>query len=247
MGALQNKIAVITGGASGIGRATAERFAAEGATVVIGDVQDGVAVVRSITDADGSAFFLRTDVTDSAQVRALIAATESRHGRLDVLVAAAGIGGGSATTVDYSEADFDRVIAVNLRGVFLAMKHGLSAMQRVGQGAIVNIASVLGLVGLPRTPGYSAAKGGVIQLTRTAAVEYAQQGIRVNCICPGVIDTPMARAAGELAMQQFATLQPLGRLGTAAEVAAAAVFLASDQAAFVTGAAFVIDGGFTAQ
>jgi NAD(P)-dependent dehydrogenase (short-subunit alcohol dehydrogenase family) len=247
MSCLAGRVAVITGAASGIGRATAERFAAEGAAVVLGDVQDAGEFVHAITARGGTASFVPTEVAESAQLRALIAEAERRHGQLDVLVAAAGIGGGRGTTAEYSEDDFDRVIGVDLKGVFLAMKHALPALERRGGGAIVTIASVLGLVGMPDTPAYSAAKGGVMQLTKVAAIEYAAKRIRVNCVCPGMIDTPMARRSGERARQQFIDWQPLGRLGTAEEVAAAAVFLASDRASFVTGAAFVIDGGFTAQ
>jgi NAD(P)-dependent dehydrogenase (short-subunit alcohol dehydrogenase family) len=247
VGVLEGKVAVITGGASGIGRAAAERFAAEGAAVTIGDVQDAGPVVAAIGARGGVAQFVPTDVAANAQVRDLMLAAQSRHGRLDVLVAAAGIGGGTEVTVDYAEAEFDRVIAVNLKGVFLAMKHALPSLARAGGAAVVNIASVLGLVGLARTPAYSAAKGGVIQLTKVAALEYARQNVRVNCICPGMIDTPMARRGGERARRQFVTWQPLGRLGEAEEVAAAALFLASDAASFVTGAVFAIDGGFTAQ
>jgi NAD(P)-dependent dehydrogenase (short-subunit alcohol dehydrogenase family) len=163
------------------------------------------------------------------------------------LVNAAGIGGGSAATADYAEADFDRVIAINLKGVFLCMKYALPAMLAAGGGVIVNIASILGMVGMPQTPAYSAAKGGVIQLTRVAALEYAGSNIRVNCIGPGIIDTPMLRnvpAAGrELLLRQ----PPIGRFGTAEEIAAAAVFLAGDASAFTTGTVLAVDGGFTAQ
>ncbi|HUI24868.1 MAG TPA: SDR family oxidoreductase [Candidatus Kryptonia bacterium] len=244
---LAGRVAVITGAASGIGRATAQRFANEGATVVIGDVHDAEETVNAICARGGAAEFVRTDVARAEDVRQLIDTAESRHGHLDVLVAAAGIGGGSGHTADYGIAEFDRVIAVNLKGVFLAMKYALPALERNGGGAIVTIASVLGLVGLPSTPGYSAAKGGVVQLTKVAALEYAGKRIRVNCICPGMTDTPMARGAGAQAQQHFAGLQPLGRLGRPDEIAETALFLASERASFVTGAAFVIDGGFTAQ
>lgn len=247
MPVLSGRVAVITGGASGIGRATAERFAAEGAAVLIGDVRDADETIAAIRARGGTAEFVRTDVANGDHVRALIAAAEERHGHLDILIAAAGIGGGGGTTADYTEADFDRVIAINLKGVFLAMKYALPAMERSGGGAIVAIASVLGIVGLPSTPAYSAAKGGVMQLAKVAALEYAAKRIRVNCICPGMIDTPMSRGAGPRAQAHFAAMQPLGRLGRADEVAATALFLASEQSTFVTGAAFVIDGGFTAQ
>jgi NAD(P)-dependent dehydrogenase (short-subunit alcohol dehydrogenase family) len=247
MGVLNGRVAIVTGGASGIGRATALLFSSEGAAVAIGDLQDASAVAEEIARRGGEGFSLAVDVSREAQVQQLIECAEGHYGRVDLLVAAAGIGGGSATTAEYAEEDFDRVMAINLKGVFLAMKHALPAMVRAGGGAIVNIASVLGMVGMARTPAYSAAKGGVVQLTRTAALEYAPQGVRVNCICPGMIDTPMARAAGDAAMQQFALWQPLGRLGHAEEVAAAALFLAADSATFVTGAVLAVDGGFTAR
>jgi NAD(P)-dependent dehydrogenase (short-subunit alcohol dehydrogenase family) len=244
MGSLIGNVAVITGGASGIGAATTRALAREGATVVVGDCQDAGPVIRDLEGQGGHASWLATDVCSSAQVQKLIAHAEEQHGRLDVLVTCAAIGGGNAPTADYAADDFERVIAVNLRGVFLAMKYAIAAMLRTGGGSIVNIASVLGLVGMARTPAYSAAKGGVVQLTKVAAVEYATRNIRVNCICPGIIDTPMARAP---AVRQFAAQQPLGRLGAADEIARTAAFLAGTRAAFITGASFVIDGGFTAQ
>lgn len=245
MGVLEEKVVVITGGASGIGRATALQCAAEGAHVVTADIQDGAPVVAAAQERD--ICFRRTDVSISADVAALMRWAVAQHGRLDVLVNAAGIGGGSAATADYAEADFDRVIAVNLKGVFLCMKHALAEMVRTGGGAIVNIASILGLVGMAQTPAYSAAKGGVIQLTKVAALEYAGHNIRVNCICPGIIDTPMLHGVPAAARQLLVERQPIGRLGRAEEIAATAVFLASDASAFTTGAVVAVDGGFTAQ
>ena len=245
MGVLEGKSIVVTGGASGIGRAAALRCAAEGAHVVIGDIQDGAGVIAAAPECDLG--FRRTDVCLSAEVATLMHWAVARHGRLDVLINAAGIGGGSAPTADYSEADFDRVIATNLKGVFLCMKHALVEMLRTGGGAIVNIASILGLVGMPQTPAYSAAKGGVVQLTKVAALDYASRNIRVNCICPGIIDTPMLQGVPAAGRQQLVGQQPIGRLGRAEEVAAAVVFLASDASAFTTGAVFAVDGGFTAQ
>jgi NAD(P)-dependent dehydrogenase (short-subunit alcohol dehydrogenase family) len=245
MGVLEGKSVVITGGASGIGRASALKCAAEGAFVVIADVQDGTPVVDAAQPHDVR--FRRTDVANAADVEALMRWTAAQHGHLDVLVNAAGVGGGSAATADYAEEDFDRVIAINLKGVFLCMKHGLGEMLGAGRGAIVNIASILGLVGLPQTPAYSAAKGGVVQLTKVAALEYASHNIRVNCICPGIIDTPMLQGVSAAARQLLLQRHPLGRLGGADEIAAAVVFLASDASAFTTGAVVAIDGGFTAQ
>jgi NAD(P)-dependent dehydrogenase (short-subunit alcohol dehydrogenase family) len=246
MGALEAKVAVVTGAASGIGRACALRAAAEGARVVAADVQDGAAVVAA-AGAAAEVLFQACDVAVAAQVEDLMRTTVARHGRLDVLIAAAGVSGGTATTAEYGDADFDRVIAVNLKGVFLSLKHALRAMLRGGGGAIVTIASVAGLVGLARTPAYSAAKGAVIQLSRVAALEYADHHIRVNCICPGMIDTPMVQRIGAPARQAFLDRQPLRRLGTPEEVAAAAVFLASDAASFTTGSVLAVDGGYTAQ
>jgi NAD(P)-dependent dehydrogenase (short-subunit alcohol dehydrogenase family) len=247
MGVLQGKVAVVTGGASGIGRAAALKCMAEGARVVVADVQDGTPVVAAARTHGQEILFRRTDVSLAADVADLMHSTGQALGRLDVLIAAAGIGGGSAATADYTEADFDRVIAVNLKGVFLCMKHAIPEMLRSGGGAIVNIASVMGLVGLPHTPAYSAAKGGVVQLTKVAALEYAARNIRVNCICPGMIDTPMTQRIPAANQRHFLDRQPLSRFGTADEIAAAAVFLASDASSFTTGATLAVDGGFTAQ
>jgi NAD(P)-dependent dehydrogenase (short-subunit alcohol dehydrogenase family) len=245
MGVLQGKAVVVTGGASGIGRAAALLCAAEGAHVVIADIQDAAGVIAAAPASD--ICFRRTDVSLSAEVATLMHWAVARRGRLDVLVNAAGIGGGSAATADYTEADFDRVIATNLKGVFLCMKHALVEMLRAGGGAIVNIASILGLVGMAQTPAYAAAKGGVVQLTKVAALDYAARNIRVNCICPGIIDTPMLQAVPAAGRQHLVEQQPIGRLGHAEEIAAAVVFLASDASAFTTGAVFAVDGGFTAQ
>jgi NAD(P)-dependent dehydrogenase (short-subunit alcohol dehydrogenase family) len=247
MGTLEHKVAIVTGGASGIGRAIALRCAVEGARVVIGDVQDGAAVIASADAGDGRVVFRRADVSRAADVADLVQHAVDTYRRLDVLVCAAGISGGIGAIADYSEADFDRVIAIDLKGVFLCMKYAIPQMLRAGGGAIVNIASIAGMVGLARTPAYSAAKAGVVQLTKVAALDYADRNIRVNCVCPGMIDTPMVQRIGVEAQQQFIARQPLRRLGTADEIAAAAVFLASDASAFTTGAALVVDGGFTAQ
>jgi NAD(P)-dependent dehydrogenase (short-subunit alcohol dehydrogenase family) len=247
MGWLHGKVAVVTGGASGIGRATAQRCATEGARVIIADVTDAGALLGADRVPLPDVTFQRTDVTVAADVAAVMRQAVVLWGRLDILVCAAGIGGGSRATADYPDTDFDRVIAVNLKGVFLCMKHAIAEMLRGGGGAIVNIASVTGLVGLPFTPAYSAAKGGVMQLSKVAALEYANRNIRVNCVCPGMIDTPLVQRIPTGARAQFLERQPLSRLGTAEEVAAAVVFLASEASAFTTGAALVVDGGFTAQ
>ncbi|MFQ5665390.1 MAG: SDR family NAD(P)-dependent oxidoreductase [Candidatus Binatia bacterium] len=248
MGVLKGKVAVVTGGASGIGAATALKCAAEGARVVIADIQDGSRIVAAAREQRHDIVFRPTDVSVSSEVKALMRWSAVQRKRIDVLVAAAGVsGGGTAATADYSDADFDRVIAVNLKGVFLSMKYAIPEMLRSGGGAIVSIASVLGLVGMPHTPAYSAAKGGVVQLTKVAALEYASRNIRVNCVCPGTIDTPMVQRVPATGRQELRNRQPIGRLGTAQEIAAAVVFLASDASAFTTGVALVVDGGYTAQ
>jgi NAD(P)-dependent dehydrogenase (short-subunit alcohol dehydrogenase family) len=247
MGQLQEKIAVVTGGASGIGRAAALKCAAEGARVVIGDAQDGASVVAAAAALGHDVAYQRVDVSAGTEVAALMRLARERGGRLDILIAAAGISGGTGATAEYAESDFDRVVAVNLKGVFLSMKYAIAEMLRTGGGAIVNIASVMGLVGLPLTPAYSAAKGGVVQLTKVAALEYAAHNIRVNCICPGMIDTPMVQRIPESGRRNFLSRQALHRLGTPEEVAAAAVFLASDASAFTTGTTLAVDGGYTAQ
>jgi len=246
VGILDAKVAVVTGGASGIGRAVALRCAAEGASVVVADVQDAAAVVDAARAQRQQIDCRRVDVAASAEVAALMRDVCARHGRLDVLVCAAGISGGTGLTADYPEPDFDQVIGINLKGVFLAMKHAIPQMLHGGGGAIVNIASIAGLIGLRGTPAYAAAKGGVIQLTKVAAVEYAERNVRVNCICPGMIDTPMVQRLPASAQEGFVARQPLSRLGTPDEIAAAAVFLAGPASAFTTGAALVVDGGYTA-
>jgi NAD(P)-dependent dehydrogenase (short-subunit alcohol dehydrogenase family) len=244
---LDRKIAVVTGAASGIGRATAVLFAAEGARVMLVDIADCTATAEQIRGGGGDAWQSATDVTSATAVRDCIAKTVAVGGRLDVLVTAAGVGGGSGATAEYADDDFQRVLAVNLTGVFYAMKYALQAMRRQRSGAIVTVGSVLSLVGLPHTPAYAAAKGGVLQLTRVAALEHARDDIRINCVCPGMIDTPMARRAPAAAQDAFIARQPLGRLGTADEVARAIMYLASDASSFTTGTTLAVDGGFLAQ
>lgn len=247
MGRLEGKVAIVTGAGSGIGKATALLFAREGAKVVCADIKGADETASAIGD---NALAVTADVSQSADVRAMVDAATSRFGRLDVIFNNAGIEGEQAPTADASEENFDRVIAINLKGVFLGMKYAIPAMLANGGGSIINTASVAGLVGFPNIPAYCASKGGVIQLSKTAALEYATQGIRVNAICPGVIWTPMVeRFTGgtEEAREQFAAIEPVGRMGSADEVAAMALYLASDESSFVTGAALPIDGGFTAR
>jgi len=252
MDELRDKVAIITGAASGIGRAAAELFAEEGATVIAADVVDaaGQKIADELSARGHSCAFIHADVSREADVQAMIHFALARYGRLDVLFNNAGIEGETAPTAEASLENWERVIGVNLRGVFLGCKYGIEAMLRQGGGAIVNNASVAGLVGFAGIPAYCAAKGGVVQLTRTAALEYATSGVRVNCLCPGVIDTPMVRRfTGDdpQARAQMEALEPVSRMGTAREVAELALFLASERSSFLTGAIIPVDGGFVAR
>jgi NAD(P)-dependent dehydrogenase (short-subunit alcohol dehydrogenase family) len=249
----EGKVALVTGGGSGIGRATALAFARQGARVVVADVAvtGGEETVQRIQKAGGEAIFLRTDVSKAAEVEALITRAVSTYGRLDCAHNNAGIEGVEARTADYPEDDWDRVIAINLKGVWLCMKYEILQMQQQGGGAIVNTASIAGLVGAYRMPAYVASKHGVAGLTKAAALEYARAGIRVNAVCPGVIRTPMVERffleRHPRAESRLTAFEPIGRLGTPEEVAAAVVWLCSDAASFVTGHTMAVDGGIVAQ
>jgi len=249
---LDSKVALVTGGASGIGRATALTFAREGAKLVIADMNEegGQQTVHLITEKGGEAIFVKTDVSKAVEVQALISKAVETYGRLDCAHNNAGIAGGvRALSADYPEERWHQVIAVNLTGVWLCMKYELAQMRSQGSGAIVNTASAAGLVGGRGMSAYVASKHGVVGLTKTAALEYAQQGIRVNCVCPGVIQTPMTKRGlndPELRARLIAS-EPMGRVGTPEEVAEAVVWLCSDAASFVTGHTMTIDGGFVAQ
>lgn len=250
--ALQGKVVLVTGGGSGIGRAVARACAREGAAVVVSDVDAaaGAAVADELKAAGGAASFAETDVSQSAQVEALVAQVLERHGRIDGAVNNAGIEGELAKTVGWSEAGFDRTIAVNVKGVWLCMKSEIPAMLETGGGAIVNIASVAGLVGFLGSAGYAASKHAVLGLTKTAALEYSARGVRVNAVCPGPIETPMLdriMTGGKAARAVFEELEPMRRFGAPEEIADGAVWLLSDAASFVTGVALPIDGGWTAQ
>jgi NAD(P)-dependent dehydrogenase (short-subunit alcohol dehydrogenase family) len=248
MGVLDGKVAIVTGGASGLGLEIATVFVSEGASVAIVDVSgDEDEVVKSLGDA---AVAIHGDVSDPTQADEAVAIAIDRFGRLDVLCNNAGIDGPMAPTADVPVEGFDRVVAVNLRGPFLMMKASIPALLRSGGGSIINIASAAGLVGVPYQSAYCATKGGLVQLTKAASLEYAKQGIRVNCICPGAIETPLIQqvftAHPELSGQVTAA-HPIGRIAQPAEVAAAVVFLASDQSSYVTGIALPVDGGYLAQ
>ena len=247
------KVAVVTGAGSGIGRACAVAFAAEGAQVVVADIaaKGGAETVRLIRAANGETVYVQCDVSKSADVQALMAATVKTYGHLDYACNNAGIGGPAMTSGNYSEADWRKVIDVNLTGAWLCMKYELPLLLKQGGGAIVNMASILGKVGFANAPAYVAAKHGLIGLTQTAALEYATQNIRVNAVCPGFIYTPLLEQAGMQAGSEthklISDLHPMKRMGTSEEVAGAVVWLCSDAAAFVTGHAMMVDGGYTAQ
>ena len=247
MDRLEGRVALVTGAASGIGEATALRFASEGARVVGVDLADGERWAE-VEAAAPDASFHRCDVADEARGRAGRGRhAVGRHGRLDVVVNAAGVaGGGPVHMVDLEE--FRRVVRVNLEGTFLVCKHALVPMIEQRSGSIVNIASIEGIEGTEGGSSYNASKGGVVLLTKNMAIDYGRLGIRVNCICPGFIDTPMFRSVmggmGPIA-DKYRARHKLGRFGRPEEIAAAALFLASDDASFVTGHPLVVDGGYT--
>ncbi len=246
----EGKVALVTGAASGIGRASALAFAREGAKTVVADVlvEGGGETVWIIKESGGDALFVRTDVSKAAEVETLIQKIVETYGRLDYAHNNAGIAGADAPTADCTEENWDHTIAINLKGVWLCMKYEIPQMLKQGGGAIVNTASTAGLVGLEGSPAYCASKGGVIQLTRAAALDYAKAGIRVNAVCPGVIRTPMVeRLVGTEAEAGLIAMEPIGRMGKPEEVAEAVVWLCSDAASFVTGNAMPVDGGLVAQ
>jgi NAD(P)-dependent dehydrogenase (short-subunit alcohol dehydrogenase family) len=249
---LDGKVAVITGGASGMGEGTVRRFVAEGARVVIADVQDA----KGHTLADtlgGAAVYQHTNVAEEADVRAAVARAVDEFGGLDCIFNNAGFGGAVGPIEETPVDEYDRTMNVLLRGVFLGMKHAAAIMRPQGSGSIISTASVAGLSGGRGPHIYSAAKAAVINLTRSVALELGESGVRVNCICPGAIATPLlARGIGgtaeavEMIKPILATVQPLKRSGLAEDIANAALWLASDEASFVTGHALVVDGGMTA-
>jgi NAD(P)-dependent dehydrogenase (short-subunit alcohol dehydrogenase family) len=252
MNEMRDKVAIVTGGAAGIGRATVQLFASEGAFVVSADVLDdaGERLADDLSRKDLCCTYVHADVSSESDVQQMVEHALSRYGRLDVVFNNAGVEGDQAATADATLDNWTRVIDINLKGVFLGMKYGIAAMLPTGGGAIVNNASVAGLVGFAGIPAYCASKGGVIQLTRTAAIEYATHGVRVNCLCPGVIDTPMVDRFthdNKQLREQLEALEPIGRFGRALEVAQLALFLASHRSSFITGAVIPVDGGFVAR
>jgi NAD(P)-dependent dehydrogenase (short-subunit alcohol dehydrogenase family) len=252
-GFLQGKVALVTGGGNGIGREAALLFAREGASVAVADLEkdSASATVDLVNKAGGQAIALSGDVTNSDQVKAIVDGTVSAFGKLDCAFNNAGIAGYQVNafglmTHEWSEESFDRMIGVNLKGVWLSMKHVLTVMLAAGAGAIVNTASIAGLRGLRTSSAYVAAKHGVIGLTKTAAMEYARQGIRVNAVCPGYIATRMTAAVREDRGDAIIQRTPQGRFGEPREIAEAVVWLCSDRASYVNGAAYEVDGGYSA-
>jgi NAD(P)-dependent dehydrogenase (short-subunit alcohol dehydrogenase family) len=252
MPSFDGKVALITGAANGIGEATARGFASRGASVLLADIDAelGESVAARITAEGGTASFIRTDVSNSVEVKAMVDAAVERYGRLDFAHNNAGIVGGGATVVDMPEETWNQGIAVMLTGVFLGLKYEIPKMLEGGGGAIVNTSSGAGIVGFPTMANYVAAKHGVIGLTKTAALEYASSGVRINAICPGTARSKMVSEwiGGDPAQEaEVAALHPIGRIAEAEEIANGVLWLCSDAAAFMIGHAMVMDGGFTIQ
>jgi NAD(P)-dependent dehydrogenase (short-subunit alcohol dehydrogenase family) len=245
------RVALVTGAASGIGRAVALHYAAGGARVIVSDVSEGAGLetVRLIADAGGEARFVKADVSRPEECAALVRAAADAFGRLDVACNNAGIGGEAAVTAEYGIEAWRRVIDINLSGTMYCMKYEIPAMLEQGGGSIVNMASILGQVGFATAPAYVSAKHGVVGLTKTAAVEYAPLGVRVNAVGPGFIHTPLIAALEEdpKTYEMLVSLHPMGRLGTPEEVAEVVGFLSSERASFVTGAYVPVDGGYLAR
>ena len=250
MNTLENKVAMITGSGSGIGKAAALLFAKEGAKVVVSDIHEehGKAAVKEIEAAGGTAIFFKADTSKPADNEALVRSTLDHFGKLDIAVNNAGIGGPMGMTGDYPIEGWQKVIEVNLSGVFYGMHFQVPALEKNGGGVIVNIASILGMVGTRFSPAYVASKHGVVGLTKATALEYAPKNIRVNSIGPGYIRTPLlTNALDESTLKQVEGLHPIGRLGTSEEVAELILWLSSSKSSFVTGSYYPVDGGYLAQ
>lgn len=252
MGLVEGKVALVTGGGSGIGRASAQTFAREGAKVIVADVvvDGGEETVKMIREGGGDATFVKCDVSKAADVKAMVKAAVDTYGGLDCAHNNAGIEGSMVPLADYPEEVWDRLLGINLKGEFLCMQFEIPQMVTGGGGAIVNTASIAGLIGFSGLGAYTASKFGVNGITKVAALDYAKAGIRVNSVCPGVIQTPMIDrlvAENPEVEAQFTAGTPMGRLGKPEEIAEAVVWLCSDRASFVTGHNMVVDGAFSAQ
>jgi NAD(P)-dependent dehydrogenase (short-subunit alcohol dehydrogenase family) len=248
----ENKVALVTGAGSGMGLATAQAFAEAGAAVVLADINEQAirSAAEELVGGGHRALAVRCNVADEAEVAAMVAQTVSTFGRLDAAFNNAGVMPPAVETADASGEDFDRVTAINLRGVWNCMKYELRQMREQGSGAIVNCSSIGGLIGNPGRAIYHASKHGVIGLTKSAALEYAARGIRINAVCPGTIETPMVAdmlAKESVTTEDFQRDLPIGRLGRPEEIAAAVLWLCSDGASFVIGHALAVDGGYTAR
>ncbi len=247
----EGKTVIVTGGGFGIGRAGAIAFAREGAKVAIADidVKNGEETLRRVKEAGGEAFFMKTDVSSESDIAALVAKTVETYGKLDCAFNNAGIHGVFTPTTEFTEEEWTRMININLKSVWLCMKYEIKEMLKYGKGAIVNTSSAAGLVAAPSNPAYPASKHGVVGLTKSAAVEWARKGIRVNCVCPGPTRTQMhvdlVKVAPEI-VDFMHTKVPMGRIGEPEEIAEAALWLASDKASYVTGHALPVDGGLVA-
>jgi NAD(P)-dependent dehydrogenase (short-subunit alcohol dehydrogenase family) len=252
MGRLSGKVAIITGASSGMGRATSIRFAGEGASIVVADLnqEGGEATVRECKENAGNAIFQKTDVSAEAEIKALVARAVKEFGRVDIMYNNAGIGGAVGPLEKISVEDWDRSQAVLLRGVFLGIKHSVPEMRKAGGGTILSNGSVAAIRAESNSPAYSAVKAAMVNLTASAAIQLAKDRIRVNCISPGVINTPTVWSrlpGGEAEAERlFANTQPIQRIGRSADVAAVAAFLCSDEAEWITGINLVVDGGATA-
>lgn len=246
---MENKVVIVTGGASGIGAATALLFAKEGAKVVVSDLQEEKAkeIVRQIEQAGGQASFYKADVSVAEENEALVKFAVDTYGKLDVAVNNAGIGGEANKISDMSLEGWHKVISVNLNSLFYGMKYQIPAMQKSGGGSIVNISSILGSVGFMGSAAYVAAKHGALGITKTAALEYSAENIRINAVGPAFIDTPLLDQLDDELKQQLVSMHPIGRFGKSEEVAEIILWLGSDKASFATGAYYPIDGGYLAR
>jgi NAD(P)-dependent dehydrogenase (short-subunit alcohol dehydrogenase family) len=248
MSLLAGKVAVVSGAGSGIGRAIAETYAREGAKIVVADVstEHGEQTVKAIQDAGGDAFFVKADSSVAQDNKMLVEAVVAQYGRLDIASNNAGIGGPAALTGEYETEDWDKVIALNLSGVFYACRYQLEQMEKNGGGSIVNIASIHGTVAAPASVAYTASKHGVVGLTKNIAAEYGQKNIRCNAVGPGYIETPLLTAhANKEMLTALEAKAPMNRLGTPQEIAELVTFLSSERSSFTTGGYFIADGGYT--